>query len=315
MNDTETSLLSIQDLSISFQMYDRGMKQNFLRVISDLSLTVNRGEILVVVGASGSGKSLLAHAVLGLLPHNAKVSGELLYNGESLNKNMQKKLRGSEIALIPQSVAYLDPLMQVGEQARGAGKRAEKAARKKKQRSVFKRLDLLPQTEKLYPFALSGGMARRVLFSTAVIADADLIIADEPTPGMHIDQAIEALSILRELANAGKGIVLITHDVDLALNFGDKIAVFYAGTTVEEAPVADFATGPDALRHPYSKALWHALPQNGFVPVPGFQPYAGDLPAGCLFGPRCPMKTEKCEKSTPPMRNLRGATVRCIHAT
>ena len=121
--------------------------------------------------------------------------------------------------------------------------------------------------------------------------------------------------MFRELANEGKAVILITHDIDLAFEFADRVAVFYAGTTVETAPAADFKAGPEALRHPYSAALWHALPQNGFEPIPGFQPYAGSLPDGCVFAPRCPLKTAACETAPPPLRTLRGGEVRCIHAT
>ena len=116
-----------------------------------------------------------------------------MFYKKPLDEQNQRKLRGSEIALIPQSVTYLDPLMQVGKQARGTDKSPE---RMRRQRKVFQRLNLTRQAEKLYPFQLSGGMARRVLFSTAIITDAELVIADEPTPGMHLDQALEALSIL-----------------------------------------------------------------------------------------------------------------------
>lgn len=312
MEHIQEPLLKVNHLSVGFQMYEAGLSQRALRPITDLDITVNGGEILAIVGSSGSGKSLLAHAVLGLLPPNAMQGGEMFYKGMPLNATRQKALRGSEIALIPQSVTYLDPLMQVANQARGAGK---DPARAKRQKAAFRRLELLPETEKLYPFQLSGGMARRILFSTAIITDASLIIADEPTPGMHIDQAVEALGILRELADAGKGVVLITHDIDLSLRFADRIAVLYAGTTVEEMSAADFIAGPEALRHPYGKALWHALPQNGFAPIGGSQPYAGALPSGCLFAPRCPQKTAVCEQERPPMRSLRGGRVRCIHAT
>jgi peptide/nickel transport system ATP-binding protein len=132
---------------------------------------------------------------------------------------------------------------------------------------------------------------------------------------MSLDQALEALQMFREMANAGKAVILITHDIDLAFEFADRVAVFYAGTTVEIAPSADFRTGPDALRHPYSKALWRALPQNGFEPIDGFQPYAGNLPAGCLFAPRCPHATDECCKKIPPTTEVRGGEVRCFHAT
>lgn len=311
MEQKNETLLEIHDLSVSFRMYDGALEQKELQVISDLHLTVRPGEIVAVAGSSGSGKSLLASAILGILPGNATLKGHLNYKGQELTPEIQKKLRGTEIALVPQSIAYLDPLMKVGKQADGH----RKPYPSEKRKSLFKRFSLPENTEKLYPFQLSGGMARRVLVSTALITDAQLIIADEPTPGMSLNQALEALRRFRELANEGKGVILITHDIDLAFAFADRVAVFYAGTTVETAPVADFKTGVEALRHPYSKALWRALPQNGFTPIDGFQPYAGNLPKGCLFSPRCPYATAECREKTPPTRELRGGEVRCFHAT
>ena len=225
----------------------------------DVNLHLNRGEILAVVGASGSGKSLLAHAVLGILPYNAVTSGEMQYRGELLDAALQEQLRGREMALIPQSVTYLDPLMRVGKEVCGLyGAPADMAA-------TFRRLHLEERVQRLYPFQLSGGMARRVLFSTAVITDASLIIADEPTPGMDVKSAVEALQLLRELADAGKGILLITHDIDLAVEVADNVAVFYEGRTVDMASAAAFHGDGAELVHPYTKALYHALPQNDFT--------------------------------------------------
>lgn len=311
MEQKKETLLEIHDLSVSFRMYDSALEQRQLQVISDLHLTVRPGEIVAVAGSSGSGKSLLASAILGILPGNATVRGHLHYKGQELTPQMQAKLRGTEIALVPQSVAFLDPLMKVGRQVDGH----RKPYPVEKRRELFRRFGLPEKTEKLYPFQLSGGMARRVLVSTALIADAQLIIADEPTPGMSLEQALEALQMFRELAREGKAVILITHDIDLAFQFADRVAVFYAGTTVETAPVADFLAGPDALRHPYSQALWRALPQNGFQPIEGFQPYAGNLPQGCLFHPRCPYATEECRTRIPESREVRGGEVRCFHAT
>lgn len=311
MEQKHETLLEIHDLSVSFRMYDGALEQKDLQVISDLHLTVRPGEIVAVAGSSGSGKSLLASAILGILPGNATVKGHLHYKGMELTPKKQKALRGTEIALVPQSIAFLDPLMKVGKQVDGH----KKPYPTEKRKSLFKRFSLPEKTEKRYPFQLSGGMARRVLVSTALITDAQLIIADEPTPGMSLGQAMEALQMFRELANAGKAVILITHDIDLAFEFADRVAVFYAGTTVETAPVADFRIGPKALRHPYSKALWRALPQNGFQPIDGFQPYAGNLPKGCLFAPRCPYATEQCLNQVPPIREIRGGEVRCFHAT
>ncbi|CDB30771.1 MAG: ABC transporter ATP-binding protein [Oscillospiraceae bacterium] len=311
MERIQKPLLEVSDLSVSFRMYDSGLEQKQLPVISSLSLKVLPGEILAVAGSSGSGKSLLASAILGILPGNATVSGSLRFDGEPLTPERQAKLRGTEIALVPQSVAFLDPLMKVGAQVDGHRKPRPTERRRK----LFRRFGLPEQTERLYPFQLSGGMARRVLVSTALLTSARLIIADEPTPGMSLEQAEEALAMFRAMADEGKGVVLITHDIDLAFHIADRIAVFYAGTTVETAPAADFRQGPEALRHPYSKALWRALPQHEFRPIPGFQPYAGNLPSGCLFAPRCPCRTAECEKSVPPMQTVRKGEVRCFHAT
>lgn len=304
------AILSVKDLSVAFRMYEKGLEQYDLQVISNLSLEVCPGEIVAIAGSSGSGKSLLAHAVMGLLPSNAAISGEISYKGKVISQKEKEALRGKELALVPQSVAYLDPLMKVEKQVRGVkpGREIIEA-----QREIFQRFHLNEKTEKLYPFQLSGGMARRILVSTAVLSGAQVIIADEPTPGLDLAMALEALKIFREMANEGKAVILITHDIDLAFHIADRIAVFYAGTTVEMADSKDFREGPKALRHPYSQALWRALPQNGFVPIPGFQPYAKYLPKGCLFSPRCPYKTQECEEKIP-MREVRGGYVRCIHA-
>ncbi len=312
MTSKKAPLLEVKDLTVSFQMYDSTLKKTELKVISDLTATVNEGEILAIAGSSGSGKSLLAHAILGLLPNNATIMGEMYYKGEPLTPIRQRKLRGKEIALVPQSINYLDPLMKIGKQVLGTNNSKDK---RKAQKEIFQRFQLEESTEQLYPFQLSGGMARRVLVSTAVISDASLIIADEPTPGMNVEQAMEALQFFRELAKEGKAVILITHDIDLAFHFADKIAVFYAGTTLEIAPSSDFIQGPKALRHPYSKALWNALPQNGFSPISGFQPYANELPQGCLFAPRCDCRSDKCLHEKPGMKEVREGYVRCFDAT
>ena len=252
-------LLSITNLSVSFRMYQRVLTHTMVAGMHDVNLRLNCGEILAVVGASGSGKSLLAHAVLGILPYNAMTSGEMRYRGELLDAALQEQLRGREMALIPQSITYLDPLMRVGREVCGLyGSPADMAA-------TFRRLHLEERVQRLYPFQLSGGMARRVLFSTAVITDASLIIADEPTPGMDVKSAVEALQLLRELADAGKGVLLITHDIDLAVEVADTVAVFYEGRTVDMAPAAAFHGDGAELVHPYTKALYHALPQNDFT--------------------------------------------------
>ncbi|WP_019636415.1 ABC transporter ATP-binding protein [Paenibacillus fonticola] len=306
------SILEVNHLSVSFKQYTTGLKQIDHKVISSLNVTLEAGEILAVVGASGSGKSILAHAIVGILPSNASIGGVMTYKGEELTPERQKALRGKEIALVPQSVNFLDPLMKVGRQVRTAVRAGDAI---EAQRAVFERLRLGREVERMYPFQLSGGMARRTLLSTAMVSGAKVIIADEPTPGLDPVVMKEALDHFREFANQGCAVLLITHDIESALQIADKIAVFYAGTTVEIARVEDFAGQGEALRHPYSKALWRALPQNGFTPIPGSQPHSSALPPGCLFAPRCGMATPECLQAQPDMRELRDGMVRCIHAT
>ncbi|MDR1985798.1 MAG: ABC transporter ATP-binding protein [Treponema sp.] len=301
------TILEVRDLSVWFRMYDRGLEQKELRVIHNLSVPVREGEIVAVAGSSGSGKSLLAHAIMGILPANAQVSGELRYRGQPITESLLRKIRGRDLALVPQSLTYLDPLMKTGKQINGLYGNEEK------RKGIFQRYELAESAAEQYPFQLSGGMTRRILISTAVMGDAKLIIADEPTPGMTLATAKRVMGHFRELADTGAGILLITHDIDLAFECADRIAVFYAGSTVEIADAADFRKGIPYLRHPYSKALWQAVPQNGFVPIPGSQPYADNLPRGCCFAPRCPQKTIECD-SPVPMREVRGGEVRCIHA-
>ena len=300
-------ILEIQDLSISFRQYEKGIRQVDLPVISRLNVTVHEGEIVAVVGSSGSGKSLLAHAILGLLPSNAMCSGEFFFLQEPLTPERMEKLRGKEIALVPQSVTYLDPLMKVGKQVRRGRRDRETISR---QRELFSQYGLAQEVEEKYPFACSGGMSRRILLATALMENPRLIIADEPTPGMELSLAGKAMEDFRRFADMGNGVLLITHDIELALKVADRIAVFYAGTTVEEALVSDFES-EELLRHPYTKALWRAMPRNGFHPIDGVQPYVKDLPKGCVFGPRCPDFTQECEGEIPE-RVIRCGTVRCI---
>lgn len=300
--------LEVDNLSVAFSMYDKGLNKNDLEVIHELSINVRKGEIVAVVGSSGSGKSLLAHAIMGILPGNSKIKGDIKFYEKNLTEKYLKTIRGKDIAFIPQSVEFLDPLMKIGKQVIGI------KGNKERQREIFKKYNLEDNVADKYPFQLSGGMARRVLIATAVINNAKLIIADEPTPGLNLELAMDTLKHFREIADSGCGVLLITHDVDLALNVADRIAVFYSGTIVEIAKVDDFIKGKDYLRHPYSKAFIDALPQNKFKAIPGFQPYAGNLPTGCLFGDRCTMRSEACNK-TIEMRKVRGGEVRCINAT
>jgi peptide/nickel transport system ATP-binding protein len=310
-------MLTLRNIRIAFIRYDTGLIRKEMDVINGLDLQVRKGELVAVVGASGSGKSVLAHAVLGILPGNIRFSGEMIFKGAPLTPERQRAARGREIALIPQSVVSLDPVQRIGVQVRRAA--VLSGVRKKtaieRQKAAFERYDLPESVERMFPFQLSGGMARRVLMATATVGDADMLIADEPTPGLHPEVVHESLSYLRELADRGKSVLLITHELEAVLRVADRIAVFYAGTVVEVALSVEFNNGGGSLRHPFTRALWNALPTNAFVPAPA----ATAVPAmnedtGCPFAGRCPDGSSLCDTQAPAYRDLRGGFVRCHHA-
>ena len=261
-------LLRVEHLSIGFKMYDptapyfRARKVE-VPVIRDLALTVRAGELLAVVGASGSGKTLLADAILGQFEPNARVAGDIWFEGRRCDAADLVRLRGRGISLVPQGVDSLDPLMRVGR----AG-RERRRTRTARMRELFDAYGLAPEIERMHPYELSGGMARRVLLMCALMDDPRLIVADEPTPGLDMDLAVHALGDLRAFADAGGGVLLITHDLELALRVADRVAVFRAGTVVEETASANFAA-PELLAHPFSRALWRAMPEHEFAAARG----------------------------------------------
>ena len=309
-------ILKVKDLGISFSQYTNGLVRGDLNVIRNLDIELYEGEILAVVGSSGSGKSLLAHAILGILPDNACTQGDIIYKGEILDEKRKEKLRGDEIVLIQQSVNYLDPLKKVGKQIKISIKDKDKKTQDEIVDNLFKKYNLDKKVKNYYPFQLSGGMARKVLLSTALASDSKVIIADEPTPGLDEESLNEVLKDFRDIADSGRAILMITHDIMAALKIADKVAIFYAGSTLEIANTSDFKQKEVELRHPYTKALYKALPNHDFVPIDDkTQPLPNELPKGCVFSDRCPLKDKNCENQVPKIREIRNGKVRCIHAT
>ncbi|WP_407270457.1 ABC transporter ATP-binding protein [Radiobacillus sp. PE A8.2] len=255
------ALLKVKNFSLSFRTYQKGLKETTITVINNLNVTVHAGEIVAIVGASGSGKSLLASAVLGILPEHASWQGDLNYKGNRMTDALLREVRGTEIAYIPQSVEALNPLMKVGKQVEEAVNGKEK---KSVQQEIFTRVGLPEDKANRYPFELSGGMARRVLLSTAMVSAASLIIADEPTPGLDPTVLSQSTKALKQLANSGKGIMFISHDITTALSIADKVVVFNQGETIEEASVEAFSGKGEQLKHPFTRKLWNCLPENQF---------------------------------------------------
>ncbi|MBQ3106586.1 MAG: ABC transporter ATP-binding protein [Eggerthellaceae bacterium] len=315
-------LLQVEHLSVSFRMYDSEApffqaKQREVRVVENLSISVHAGEIVAVVGASGSGKTLLADAVMGLYEPNSLVTGTVWFDGRRMDAASLTAMRGNGLSLVPQSVGSLDPLMKVGAQVEEWGTqgpcgskpslRASKARadrrdsrfrseRHARRQELFERYGLAEEVAQLYPHQLSGGMARRVLLCCALMDNPKVIVADEPTPGLDLKLAVRAMEDFRAFANQGGGVLLITHDIELALSVADRVAVFKDGTVVEETAVTNFAS-PDLLEHPFSRALWHALPERDFSVREGSSGDSGNAsesPSSQALAPDSPSTLRSC---------------------
>lgn len=309
-----SKLLEIEKLSISFTQYFKGLEQRELKVLSDLTMDVNDHEILAVLGSSGSGKSLLAHAILGILPSNANIGGSIRYNGKEMDDELKEELRGDKISFIPQSVNNLNPLMKVKDQAIGLVKdEADREKLSKKQREIFNQYNLSEKVDDMYPFQLSGGMARKVLISTALLNDPEIIIADEPTPGLDEAAVEETINNLVELKEKGIGMILITHDIYTAINTSDRIAILYLGYVIEITDTKNFSGTGEKLLHPYTRSLYKALPETDFELTEGHQPSYLHIPKGCPYHENCPRQVRECHYEIPELRELNGSVIRCFN--
>ena len=307
-------LLEVEKLSISFSQYFKGLQQRELKVLSDLTMDVDDHEILAVLGSSGSGKSLLAHAILGILPTNAKVSGSIRYKGKEMDDELKQELRGNKISFIPQSVNNLNPLMKVKEQAIGYIEDEDKKEEVlKKQREIFNQYDLSEEVDEMYPFQLSGGMARKVLISTALLNDPEIIIADEPTPGLDEQAVEETINNLIELKERGIGMILITHDIYTAIKTSDRIAILYLGYVIEITDTKNFSGNGEKLLHPYTRSLYRALPETEFELTEGHQPSYLHIPKGCPYHENCPHQVRECHYEIPELREVNGTVIRCFN--
>lgn len=258
-----TALLEIDSLGVSFEQYDRGLRRRTVVALSGMDLTAHRGELVALVGASGAGKTLLAHAVLGMLPPNATETGEIRFDGAPLDVAARRALAGREVALLPQSVTFLDPVTPVGRQVRRSAELAGLPDPRAAATAALAARGLGPEVARRHPHQLSGGMVRRVLAAMAMMADPSLVLADEPTPGLPADAVRAVLADLRRTADDGRAVVLITHELSGALEVADRVVICRGGRTVDQARPADFRGGGPS--HPYTRALWRALPANGFL--------------------------------------------------
>jgi peptide/nickel transport system ATP-binding protein len=299
------TVLSVRDLSVRFRM--RGGRH--IAAVTDASFDLAAGECLALVGESGCGKSVLASALLGLLPGNAQTAGEAVLGDTDLltadEKTLARTVRGRRIGLVPQSpAAHLTPVRTVGSQL-GETLRALRGTRKQELagavRAAAERAAFPAGHLDRYPHELSGGLAQRAATALALVGDAPLLLADEPTTGLDRDLVHRTVDELRQHIDAapatgkqaGRALLMITHDLAAAERIADRIAVMYAGRIVELADAKAFF-GTPGPRHPYARGLLNALPERDFAPIPGMPPELGDLPEGCAFAPRCPYAGEAC---------------------
>ncbi|MER5550452.1 ABC transporter ATP-binding protein [Streptomyces sp. NPDC002793] len=282
--------------------------------VTDAHFDVAEGECLALIGESGCGKSVLASALLGLLPANARTAGHARLGGLDLltadERTLARTVRGRMIGLIPQSpAAHLTPVRTVRSQleetvAQLTGVRGRAAVRAAGRAAAARAVFPAGHLDR-YPHELSGGLAQRAATALALVGGAPLLLADEPTTGLDRDLVEHTVDELRRhvdtpadtpgssSGDTRRALLMITHDLAAAERIADRVAVMYAGRLVELTDAKAFFGRPGP-RHPYSRGLLQALPDRDFTPIPGMPPELGDLPAGCAFAPRCERATEAC---------------------
>jgi len=257
-------LLSIEDFSLGFRRYESLVQQRTTMALRNLSFELDRGEVLALVGASGAGKSLLAHALFGILPANSTTKGQLRLDDIELGPASWPQHCGRRMGLVPQSVSHLDPLARCGAQLAWAAQRSGMKTDRAGLEAMLHRFGLDATAANAYPHQLSGGMARRMMLVMATVGQPDLIVADEPTSGLDPDNAAVVLGHLRAIANANRGVLLITHDLAQALPFANRVAILQNGRLVGIEQASAFAGDGSKLHSPYARALWQAMPENAF---------------------------------------------------
>ena len=309
---TAEPLLQVEDLSVAFPT-DEGTVQ----AVRGVSFTLEPGRVLGIAGESGSGKSVTALAILGLLPRSARVAGSVRFRGRELLGRSERELahvRGSRISVIFQDpMSSLNPVYTVGWQVAETIAEHQDVSKDQAWKRAVELLELvgIPQAAERahgYPHEFSGGMQQRVVIATAMANDPDVIIADEATTALDVTvqaQVLEALKTAQEKTHAA--VIFITHDLAVMAGIADEITVMYAGKPVELAPTDEIFYSP---RMPYTVGLLASLPRldtdasEPLRPIPGSPPSVIDLRPGCPFAPRCPMSRGLCWDEEPELRRI-----------
>ncbi|MEU1626181.1 ABC transporter ATP-binding protein [Streptomyces sp. NPDC020096] len=315
-------MLDVRDLHVEFRTRD-----GVAKAVNGVNYSVNAGETLAVLGESGSGKSVTAQAIMGILdsPPGHITQGKIFFQGAdllSLHREARRQVRGAKMAMIFQdALSALNPVLSVGYQLgemfvvhRGMSRKDARA------RSVelMDRVRIPAAKERIgdYPHQFSGGMRQRIMIAMAMALEPDLIIADEPTTALDVTVQAQVMELLAELQREMRmGLILITHDLGVVADVADRIAVMYAGRIVETAPVHEIYKAP---AHPYTRGLLDSIPrldQKGkeLYAIKGLPPSLLNIPPGCAFNPRCPMAQEVCRTDVPPLYEVSPTRASACH--
>ncbi|MEF2232437.1 MAG: ABC transporter ATP-binding protein [Pseudodesulfovibrio sp.] len=314
-------LIDIKNLRVDF-----ALRSGTVRAVRDVSLSIERGERLGIVGESGAGKSVLGFSIINLISKPGRITGgEILFGGEDISKYSCEKIRhirGNHISMIFQDpMMTLNPVLTIGTQMKetilahmDVSDQEAEAICLDKLKKVY-----IPSPEKRlkqYPHEFSGGMRQRIVIAISLLTNPKLIIADEPTTALDVTIQAEIMALLLELCKTeNMGLMLITHDLAVVSEVTQRIAVLYAGKVVEVGPTDKIIADP---RHPYTRGLLKALPQMAggkrrLNQIPGMMPSLLNMPAGCPFQPRCDVRMERCLRDIPGLcRTDTGAQVACF---
>jgi oligopeptide/dipeptide ABC transporter ATP-binding protein len=312
------TLLDIRDLYLHFAAGGR-----VVRAVDGVSFAIEgKGQAIGVVGESGSGKTSLAIALMRLLPKNvARFDGSIRLGGRELtelsDETFRREIRWRRIAMVFQgAMNILNPVLKVGDQIAEPlllDDRVDKRAARARVEGLLERVGLSVDFYGRYPHELSGGQKQRVVIATALVLDPDILILDEPTSALDVSVQAQIMNLLKDLkADPGISMLFITHDIGLASDLCDEIAVAYAGEHVEFGSAERVLLEP---QHPYTQLLLASLPRlHSDIPprpMPGEPPDPTDLPHGCRFHPRCPYRFEACDRHPPPLPTEDGGHARC----
>ena len=320
MNANSETLLSVKDLVVEYTSDGKT-----IHAVNNISLEIEKGTTLGLVGETGAGKTTIAKAILGILPNPpAKLrGGEVIFNGQDLLKLSEKEMleiQGIKISMVFQDpMTALNPTMTIGAQIADGimlHDHTGKVAAIKKAKKMLEMVGIPSTRFSEYPHQFSGGMKQRVIIAIALACNPELLLADEPTSALDVTIQAQVLELISDLkARHNTSMLLITHDLGVVAETCDNVAVIYAGEIVEYGNKYELFGNPS---HPYTKGLFGSLPhmakgEKRLHPISGMMPNPAKLPTGCKFHPRCPHATEECACTDVPLIHIDGThTCRCL---